>query len=189
MSESDGFAVIPSLGPLVPGHSLLCPRVHLRSISELPPDHEREYQRAKAALRGRLSALYDADVHVFEHGMARGGRRTLCTVEHAHVHFVPMPPACTVELGPDPRWTRFDGSLKQLRRLAAGREYIAYEVADGEARMLAAGESELESQYMRKVIARALGRPQEWDWRAKPDAAAADAAWRRFIAHPVSATR
>ena len=187
MVESDSFAVIPSLGPLAPGHSLLCPRRHIRSFTQLTPDLDREYERVKRSLRRRLAALYEAEVHVFEHGMADGRGRTLCTVDHAHVHFVPLPQSCAAPAEPDrdPRWMPFDGSLPKLRSIAAGREYIVYETGTGSARILAGEAGELESQYMRKVLARALGRSDEWDWRAEPDAAAADAAWRRFISQRV----
>lgn len=181
MAESDAFAVIPSLGPLAPGHSLLCPRDHVRSFAELRPGLEAECADLAASLSARLAGLYGVEIHVFEHGMAAHGTRTLCTVDHAHLHFVPLPRTCAPVVPGDPRWSSWDGSLDALRELAAGREYFAYRKPDGTARVLATDEGELESQLMRKMLGRANGTPEQWDWRARPDAAAADATWRRFV--------
>lgn len=181
MAESDAFAVIPSLGPLAPGHSLLCPREHVRSFSELPAAVDAECADLTTSLRLRLAELYEAKVHVFEHGMAAQGARTLCTVDHAHLHFVPLLGACAARVPGDPRWSPYDGSLDELRRAVAGREYVAYQTPDGSSRVLATEEGALESQFMRKVLARAQGRPEHWDWRAEPDPAAADATWSRFV--------
>lgn len=181
MAESDAFAVIPSLGPLAPGHSLLCPREHVRSFADLSTGLDDECAELTVSLRRRLAELYEAEVHVFEHGMAAHGARTLCTVDHAHLHFVPLPRACSAPVPGDPRWSPYDGSLEELRRAVDGREYVAYRTPDGRSRVLAADEGELESQFMRKVLARAHGRPERWDWRVEPDAAAADETWRRFV--------
>ena len=42
--ESEGFAGLPSLGPLVPGHSLLCPRMHLLGLAYLDPSWHAEFE-------------------------------------------------------------------------------------------------------------------------------------------------
>jgi diadenosine tetraphosphate (Ap4A) HIT family hydrolase len=182
MTESDSFAAIPSLGPLAPGHSLLCPRAHHKSFTELTSDLEPEYEEAKQFLRARLSALYGVDVHVFEHGVTGSHTRTLCTVDHAHVHFVPLACGCIFEEDLGSGWMPYDGTLGQLRRIIAGREYIAYESPNGNSCVLAADGLGLGSQYMRKVFAQVLGRPGDWDWRAQPRATEAHAAWHRFVA-------
>lgn len=180
MYESETFACVPSLGPLTPGHSLLCPKTHARSFAELPDQLDAEFSRVKAELRARLRALYGGEVHVFEHGVAQEGTRTLCTVEHAHMHLVPLPFGLA-DVAPEGTWEPCGPSLGDLRARAGGREYIYYETPAGKAR-LRAGEPEIESQFMRKVIAERLGEPARWDWRAAPEAPAADAAWRRFAA-------
>jgi ATP adenylyltransferase len=178
MLEDDAFAVVPSLGPLAPGHSLLCPKLHVRSFAELPERLDGALARMKALVRDRLAALYDAEVHVFEHGMSADGTRTVCSVDHAHLHLVPLPRGIG-DAEPEGPWEPCPGPL--LRTRAAGREYVYYETPAGSGR-LRAGEPEIESQFMRKALARRLGRPERWDWRAEPEAAAADEAWRRFLA-------
>lgn len=191
--ETESFAAVPSLGPIVPGHSLLCPKVHLRSFAELHRDLDEAFLSVKENLRVVLARLYNASVHLFEHGMATGGTRTLCTVDHAHMHFVPLTlQPSDSDLLEDERWVDLEGSLQALRVLAAGGEYVFYESPNGSSRIMRAEAEALESQYMRKLFAKLVGRADEWDWRATPDAELADQVWQQFTrfgyANPVYAT-
>ena len=174
MLESSAFAVLPDLGPLVPGHSLLCTKTHTRSFAHLDDALHDEFASMKRTLRASLQELYGGEVHVFEHGMAGEGNRVLCTVDHAHMHFLPMR---AMDL--DVEGVVFDGSLAELRRISGGNEYVLYESPGGEARVRV--ENGIESQYMRRIVANAIGR-EEWNWRELANARAADAAWRRFTA-------
>jgi diadenosine tetraphosphate (Ap4A) HIT family hydrolase len=180
--ETEPFAAIPSLGPLVPGHSLLCPKAHIHSFAESDRCLDDDFLTAKEGLRRTLTRLYDSPVHLFEHGMAKGATRILCTVEHAHLHFLPLPGrSFTGSLATDDRWVEFTGSLQTLRELVDGNEYILYEAPDGRSRILRSPTEMPESQYMRKLFAKWIGREEIWDWRASPNAALADEAWRRFV--------
>src|SRR5687767_7682147 len=87
--ESEHFAVIPSVGPLAPGHSLLCPIQHVKSIAQIPADAETEFRAIKELLQDLLQRAFGAPVHCFEHGSSPANSRVLCTVDHAHLHFVP----------------------------------------------------------------------------------------------------
>jgi ATP adenylyltransferase len=181
MLESPSFAVIPSLGPLTSGHSLLCPKPHLKSFAELDGGLHAEYRQMKSTLRSALSGKYSAEVCLFEHGMARHGNRVLCTVDHAHLHFVPLPCGFDGALTADPGWIEFDGSIDMLRHLSAGEEYVYVETPDGVSRLLTSDHGPFASQHMRKSIAERLGRGACWNWREAPDPQAADEAWRRFV--------
>lgn len=180
MLESVSFAVMPSLGPLVPGHSLLCPKAHLRSFAHIDDHLHAEYEEIKAELRTTLREIYRVEVTLFEHGMAATGNRILCTVDHAHMHFLPLPDMFDAGAAAEGEWTEFDGSLTTLQQLSEGREYIFYETPDGACRLLTSRDGTFESQYMRKVIAGGLGHAAHWDWREAPDPAAADQTWRNF---------
>jgi ATP adenylyltransferase len=180
MLESESFAAIPSLGPLTNGHTLLCPKMHLRSFAQLEPSSENEYQVIKNELKQALSQQYHSAIHLFEHGIAAIGNRLICSTDHAHLHFVPLPRSCNVDDVEHLPWVEFDGSLGELARWSQGREYILYETPDGVCRLLLARESSFESQYMRKLFAQSLGRGGNWNWRDNPDPRAADETWRRF---------
>lgn len=182
MLETEPFAAVPSLGPLVPGHSLLCPKAHIQSFAELDSSLDGEFLAAKENLRRILARLYDSPIHLFEHGMATGGTRAICTVDHAHLHFLPLPRTSFAgRLATDDRWVEITGSLQALRELVDGNEYILYETPDGRSRVLRTGTEMLESQHMRKLFAKWVGHEEIWDWRASPNAALADETWQRCI--------
>jgi len=179
MLEDALFAVLPSLGPLVPGHSLLCPKAHIRSFASLDRLQRAACAEMKATLRRRLRERYGGEIHLFEHGMASAGGRVVCTVEHAHMHFVPLP--VDFDAGLDNGWIPFDGSLGALRQLSGGAEYVLYETPAGAAHLLKGTAQGIESQHMRRLIAGALSPGAHWNWRTVPDAPSADRTWRGFV--------
>jgi ATP adenylyltransferase len=180
LQESTSFAAIPSLGPLVAGHSLLCPKAHVRGLAWLHRGRHAEFERTGAELSDGLRTLHGGEVHRFEHGSAVGGDRVLCTVEHAHLHMLPLPRGTELDLGPE--WIGFDGSLRSLRDVCGGDEYVAYWGPGRQALALPARVRRVGSQFMRRAVAAALGRPEQWNWREKPEAEAADRAWQLYRA-------
>ena len=117
---------------------------------------------------------------MFEHGSATDSGHVLCTVEHAHLHLLPLPISTELDLGPG--WLAFDGSLKSLRELCDGDEYVLYRAPDGQAFVMLSRHRTVASQHMRRAVATALGHADRWNWREMPNAAAADRAWRRYRA-------
>ena len=169
--EGEKFAVIPSLGPLTPGHTLLCPKEHYTSFARLPDECEEEYVHLKARLSDVLESVYKLPIHCFEHGMARKGTRVLCTVEHAHLHFVPAKVAVWSRLEVERVWETVGEPLADLRRAVAEMEYLYYEGPDRTRRVATLEpDRSCESQYLRKVFADALGASDRWDWRQVPAA-------------------
>jgi len=134
----------------------------------------------KVRLRRVLAESYGAGVVLFEHGSAEAGDRVLCTVDHAHMHFVPVPPAFDLGDSRGNGWVAFDGSLSALCDLVGAREYILYESPEGESWVLATEGRVFESQHMRRLIAGRLGNTTSWNWREAPAPLAAHEAWRRF---------
>jgi ATP adenylyltransferase len=182
MMETASFAVIPSLGALAPGHSLVCPKRHARSFSQISASEYAEFLQIKSVLTSTLFRLYGSRVHLFEHGMATEGNRVLCTVDHAHMHFVPLPDTFDIDAIQRLRWIRIEGAHETIAAASEGSEYIFYEDPNGEARLLRPDTIGFQSQYMRKLIAESISCGENWNWRERPDAMAADAAWRVFVA-------
>jgi hypothetical protein len=131
-------------------------------------------------LREALKALYGGTVLLFEHGMAAAGCRIPCSVDHAHLHFVPVPSGVEASLVPALPWRKFDGSIAMLSILAGGDEYLQLETADGVCRIATQGAEGFESQLMRRVIAAEAGSEENWNWRELPKPDAAHATWRHF---------
>jgi diadenosine tetraphosphate (Ap4A) HIT family hydrolase len=180
--ESDTFAIVPSLGPLAPGHVLLCPKQHFKSLACVPVEYDRELAWLRATLTRALHDLYRTDVHCFEHGTAPESSRILCTVAHAHLHLVPATVDITEALMTDGEWTELEDGLASLQSAVGTAEYLYYEAPHG-VRMVRLADSErIPSQYMRRLFASALGRPHAWDWRVEPDVAQVDQAFREIQA-------
>jgi diadenosine tetraphosphate (Ap4A) HIT family hydrolase len=185
MLESPSFAALPSLGPLTDGHTLLCPKAHVRSLAAVPGELEAEYQDVARRLEDALTAMYGGSVLRFEHGMARDGDRVPCTVDHAHLHFVPLGGVPVKALVPELPWQPYDGSLRGLRRLAGPFEYLSVR-ASAHVHLVATGAAgTFESQFMRRVVAARAA--AAWNWREQPRPAAAHSTWEQFAARATRA--
>jgi ATP adenylyltransferase len=183
--ESENFAIIPSLGPIAEGHTLLCPKKHIGSFAALASGFQnsddpvsRELQFVAARLTRTLERLYNAPVHRFEHGSAADGSHIACTVEHAHLHFLPARVSIVSQLSADRIWRSTEADHLIWTRAVGDGEYLFYQAPDGEA-LIAAGQGGYESQHMRRIFARALGVNFEWNWRTDPRPQAADQVYRR----------
>lgn len=76
----------PDAHPLSPGHTLIIPRRHVRSVFELSTDEYEDVWRLVRRVRELLSRRYEPA------GMTVGcndGEAAGQTVEHAHVHVIP----------------------------------------------------------------------------------------------------
>jgi diadenosine tetraphosphate (Ap4A) HIT family hydrolase len=168
--ESEGFAVFPSVGPLTSGHILLCPKRHFRSFAQIPAALEGEFAVMKKRLSSLLAQTYGQRVHCFEHGSARKAQEPVCTVEHAHLHFVPTDTEIWPDIQHQFEWQPVESGIKNLAALVGDREYIWYESPEGIGAVTTALEGTFESQYLRKIFARVLGIGDMWNWREFPRA-------------------
>lgn len=161
--EWPDFVLFPSIGALTVGHVILCPRMHVRSISDLPEALEQPLIDIMRAVRHLLSK-FALPIHAFEHGNSATGTRVVCTVDHAHLHFIPADVNLNNHLSRY-QWVAVSGSLRDITK---GREYLYYETPSGE-RLLTTGDgATFPSQYLRRAFADALGVGNRWNWREDP---------------------
>ena len=165
--ESESFAVIPSVGPLVLGHVLLCPKAHVKSFSQIPLILEHEFVGMKKRLSAILAQTYRQSIHYFEHGSAKKAQQPVCTVEHAHLHFVPTNAEVWSIIKDEFEWSKVS-NLSDLSILVGDHEYLWYESPDGFSFVAQGIEGTFESQYLRKIFAKALGLEEIWNWREFP---------------------
>lgn len=166
--ESDHFVVLPSLGALVEGWLLLLPREHYLSYGALPEELLPELQ----AMTHRVSSLVDSNygpVSIFEHGPARPNCAVGCSVDHAHLHFVPLhfdlKEATNQVASTEMVWG--PANIRDCRTAhVGGQDYIYIEQPVGQG-IIAKGGS-FGSQLIRRAIANRLGMANEFDWRENP---------------------
>lgn len=171
------LSIIPSLGSLVPGHLLLCPNAHVRSLAQLSTAHLQEINRALHTLTPRLALLAGGDVQLFEHGDAKTSNRTSCSVEHAHLHLVPAVPDLSPVAKDLADWRSVAG-LDGLAAVVGDHEYLALRARTGGWRVAMAPPGGHPSQLLRQLVAQALGDPARWNWRQHPALATTAASWR-----------
>ncbi len=164
-----GLVAFPSVGPLVEGHLLVSPIRHALSVGHLEHAEAAAFSPFVAGLVRTLRATYGGCVLAFEHGMATESCRGGGCVDHAHLHLVPLPARVAQEAVQGLTWAPRGGYVPEARRLlAAGKPYL-YVRAYGLKRGLLVVDAEgFQSQFMRRRIAHALGRGDEYDWNVAP---------------------
>ena len=161
--RSEELVVMPSLGQIADGHLLLLPIQHWTALADLPESLLKEFAVLFAGVSAILKEQYGSCVS-FEHGVRPGGSGG-CGISHAHLHTVPFP----AELDPvDTLRTKFTyrliEDLKEIGKQSEGMSgYLFYQDSDSRSYMFDA--PRLPSQYMRRVLAEALG-TNDWDWRS-----------------------
>jgi hypothetical protein len=172
-SYTDSYAVIPSVGPLVVGHSLIVTRRHSSCVlGSLDPSIAEDLTRTLSNFIARIRTAggFEEEFLCFEHGstVACDGS-SHCSTSHGHLHLLPAAQAIRrVALDSVEGECFHPGALLPVADHA--RRYSQYlavfcvtaGLRVGTAKLRDAGR--LPPQYMRMVIANALGR-SDWDWK------------------------
>jgi len=179
--SSDRFVVTPTLGSLVQGWLLVVTTQHVPCMAALDDEALSELDAVLAQLSLRATSAYGVAPTLFEHGPSGPGHPLGCTVDHAHLHMVPLPFSLSRAAERYPA-LRFRGepahglaALQALHRRGQGYLYVREPAAPGLVMSPVPGPR----QYFRRVIAAELGVSGEYDWRCHPHIAnaAATVAW------------
>lgn len=170
-------AVVPTIGSLVPGWTLVVPRISALSISQLSVSHRRQILDIAATVRNKVSR-WASQTYFFEHGANSAGSATGCGVDQAHLHIVPLEfdlisaalreaEGEWLEVSRDDPW--MDSDTTQDYYLISNYEqaYVTYPKIKL-------------SQFFRRIVAREIGRPEEWDYRRYPHYANVEQTVGRF---------
>lgn len=169
LAANKEYFAIPSLGALVPGWVLICPREHRPNLRASFRDAELTSLRLRVS--EMLTRKFTHPIRMFEHGAAEDCSATGCGVNHAHLHLVPLalPLFNAVSRSEDNLdWHRLPASAIPD---ATAREYLLYSDA-GDAFDPSVHFAALDtptSQYFRKIVAQQVGRSSEYDYRAHPN--------------------
>jgi len=168
LSDANFFAVA-SVGALVEGWSLVCPRSHVLNLRDA---YRSEgfwsfADRAIEVVRGTYGPVV-----LFEHGGICEDSQTSCGTAHAHLHIVPLETnLAEYVMQRDVSLTWIDCKPQGVSDLSNGNEYLfvmgdAAREGVGRLAILAAGQS----QFFRKAIADLLGKPEEFNYKTHPQA-------------------
>ena len=167
--ETDHFAVVPTVGALVEGWLLIVTKQPHLCMGAVAEELLCELSSLKDHVSSVLRQCY-GEVAVFEHGPSKPRQGVGCGVDHAHLHVLPVTSSLTERV---PAITdtvlewRIVESVHATRKFSdAGIPYLYVEQPIGKARIAAAWDAP--SQLFRRVVADAIGLPEEFDWRNNP---------------------
>ncbi len=166
--ETSNFIVLPSLGALIEGWLLIVPKKHFICVGELPDPLTTEMHQIKGFLFSVLRELY-GEVCAFEHGPSRPNLSVGCGVDHAHLHILPLPFDLLTEVIPflpeDVIWSKA-GPEQCRTAFSRGEDYLYLEQPAGVGYI--ATDKCFKSQLFRRAIAKAVGVPEDFNWREHP---------------------
>lgn len=165
LAENDNYFAVSSIGGFIPGWTLIFPKAHILNLSN---DYARsEFLSFATHVTNVVSAEYGRCV-VFEHGSNSHNSATSCGVHHAHMHIVPF--SENIELlalqeSEDLLWKR--SQLNEVSSMANGGEYLF--CSNSFDALATKGVISLlnspKSQFFRKVLARATGFLNMYDYK------------------------
>jgi ATP adenylyltransferase len=165
--RTTNFAVVPSLGSLVPGWLLVVPKRPALNFSELTSNEKQELESLLVRIRAHLHRPGYV-VHEFEHGSRYLGSVMGCGVDQAHLHVVPLTFDLTVSVTTtdtsEIRWSELGRGDDVWSQISRDREYY---FVRNDSRSLLGITRYPRTQWIRKVIAKELGHPDAWDYRTE----------------------
>ena len=167
---SPSYAVVASIGALVPGWVMLVPRKHTLNLVDAFSDSE--FLELRLRISARLARAYpSATIRFFEHGARIGNSAAGCGVDHAHLHLVPLEESLVPWCRNDPyplEWRNL--SLSNVSEAVAGHEYLLYSdyAQDVNPKCWMSLPADPVSQFFRRIVAVAKDTPHQYDYRAYP---------------------
>lgn len=161
LGESEMFLVLPSIGPLVPGHVMVITKEHHISLSRMGESAVRDYENLLQATAERIP-LYAENLLETEHGSTEKESGGGCIV-HTHIHWLPGLAHLSNCIGDELPVLETLKTLIELPHIA--QPYIL--VREGGGPVSVFGADTVPSQFIRQAICRELGR-EDWDWAVFP---------------------
>ncbi len=163
--EDNDFIAFPSVSPLVEGHILVFPKIHINNVMQLTESKIIEiFSLTKYLYSEFLMEL--GDYFVYEHGVPND-QELACGMNHAHIHLIPIQGAVigslynkiqnefTVEKYP---------TIKEMKGGLDSQPNHYLMLYDGKSNYQIASRALFESQMLRRYIAEEMGQ-LVWDWQ------------------------
>lgn len=165
VGETGDFWIIATLGQISDGgYVLLAPKRHISCIGAMEETEAMATGLMEKEIRHALLLAYGSGkTTVFEHGIV--GQ----TIQHAHIHFVPEPCLMTARIREDFPASDMTSveTWKELCGLYRNRQkpYLFWRDCNSQIYADVCWDPPAPSQYLRIVVAQALGRPERANWR------------------------
>ena len=160
--DSDGeFLLMPTIGQIFFGHSLILTKKHFYSFAEVP-------KRSLNSLNITIKRIEDAlspfgSIVLFEHGTSPQ-IGSGCGIYHTHIHVVPVSDYVPPDFLLQDDFIVKKSISEALSAASKSREYLLYRGADGKF-FVSFPEKKMESQYFRRRLIDYFGLKSSWDWK------------------------
>jgi diadenosine tetraphosphate (Ap4A) HIT family hydrolase len=163
--KSDNFVVFPSVGQIVEGYLLITSKDHYISMGAVPEQLHAELESVEDKVRNVLGKVYTTPLF-FEHGPISDKNRGGSCIDHAHFHCVPVDIDIVEDLSRTFPYEQIS-SFKGLTRIF--EHHVPYFfVEENKDRYVFNINFPVFSQYIRRLIADKIGKPERGDWRNYP---------------------
>lgn len=167
LASRRGIRVTPTLGSLVPGWVLIIPTEHVLCGAHLSNQRREYLNQILTEVVTTTIRLYGSAT-VFEHGPISAASPVGCTVDHVHIHVVPLAfdlvkIAKHTLMGKGFEWKRYD-SWTRVWDNQGSADYAAVSALDG----VWVTDGHIGSQFFRRIIAAQLKSSVDYDWRRAP---------------------
>ncbi len=166
IAEDENFYFIATLGQITEGgYVLVVPKQHIECFGDVPQNKLRQVSVAVDRASLAIDLEYRSQHLIFEHGKI--GQ----SIGHAHFHVLPIAKNLNIR-----EQVRKDFPLAEIDQLQSSANFFArlsesdckepylfWQEADGSS--CVCWNPKAPSQYLRAVVASALGRPERADWR------------------------
>lgn len=155
------FLVMPTIGQIFFGHSLVLTRNHFCSFAEVPGKRLGALNDVIARTENALRPL--GRTVLFEHGttpQVGGG----CGIYHAHIHVIPTPGHVPPEFLLPEGYEMKNSMADALCVARQGTQYLLYRDMNGRFFVSYPG-GKIQSQYFRKKIVDYFSLRCSWNWR------------------------
>jgi len=161
--ESNNFVVVPALGQIIPGYLLLIPKLHISSISQLNHQLRNEMCEVLLKVMKMQSACWSRPI-IFEHGSSPNEMSSGASIEHAHWHLVPG------------NWNLVPSQSNSVHLILSIDEFFSYFynsetyllISDFDMKLHILLNERVPSQYFRRNLAFAMGKPNKWNYLKYP---------------------
>lgn len=162
--ENPDFYVVPSVSPLVSGHTLIFVKDHITSMGDLPNSKLLDLSNIVKEVSDVLMFNFDIPL-IFEHG-ARNIEDSACGINHAHIHVLPLENKNRKNILSrikESYSVSEKGNLsKIIQSTEFNRSYLLY--GDNIDEICISRNNHISSQHVRRIIASEIGL-KHWDWR------------------------
>ncbi len=159
--------IVPSLGPLGRVHVLLVSHLHIHSLRDADAETRKHLYFIAAKAAAFILNRHQLRLFFFENGSRADSVSDEKCIDHLHLHIVTCPGLPDIA---DPQGPERQRVLPFLEicsdQIPESHDYIAFGF---ELEALSIRHAPvIETQFIRKALARSIGLPKEWNWRDYP---------------------